>query len=284
MPSGRSNARLSTPPATTYASPRSSPGVRAQALDAAERQAEALGGLSEAEPHAVARRDVLQLVREERAVAGLVVRQVQRARERRDRVQRHFHRARLVAAQQPVRDAQFGEHLARCRRTLDLLLGPEQLQVARGLLVVERVQLAQRADLLLAVEGEPLHARLVAGEPFGAALGEPAPDPVPQGQVRGGPEDDGRLGLEEVGGDLARHARLRPRRDVGRRHDAGVGEARLLGHAGTALDHGDVHACPAQEVGGAHADDAGADHDDVHGRCSSSVASGAHCSRAPPAT
>ena len=68
----------------------------------------------------------------------------------------------------------FGQQLARGCAAIHFMLGAEQLQVAGGLLVVDCKAIAQRTQLLAAVVGDALHARLVADKSFERTFGVPA--------------------------------------------------------------------------------------------------------------
>ena len=186
---------------------------------------------------------------EECAVAGFIVGQVQASGQLGGGVQRRFERAALLGSEKLVAHAELGEHGARGRRDLDLLLGAEELQVAGRLFVFDGMARAQRPQLLLAVEREPLHAGAIAPIALHVALPEPAPYPPPESRAQAGPEDDRRFRTQQVVEHLAWHARRGPRADIAGRHDAGVGEARFLRDAGAALEHRDIESGATQGHG-----------------------------------
>jgi hypothetical protein len=68
----------------------------------------------------------------------------------------------------------------------------------------------------------------------------------------------------QVPDQLTGHAGGRPGHDVALGDDAGVGKARLLGHAAAALEHGDFVALKRELVCRGDADDACADDGHLH--------------------
>src|SRR3569623_1867270 len=106
-------------------------------------------------------RDVAQLAGEERAIAALVLRQMQRGGQRRMVGKRGLDCARRSGIDHAMLDTAAGLQVQRGLRHLQLLLAAEQLQHALGLLVLQLVVITQLLQNMLAVSSQPLHALLI---------------------------------------------------------------------------------------------------------------------------
>ena len=196
------------------------------------------------------------------AIGRVVVGQVQRRRQRRRRRELGHQCSRLGGAQQPVAYPLLVEHGPRGPVHLDVGLGPEQLEIALAPVVIDAELIAQGTLAVAAEPGDPLHPRAIAAIALGRALTQPAREPAPLRRRKRGPDDDGRGGLEQLAGQLARHPRCGPGGHIAGRHDAGIAGAGGLGRAAQRVMDVDLMAALAQIPGGGDADDAGADHRD----------------------
>src|SRR5262245_65105830 len=99
------------------------------------------------------------------AVAGLVGRQMQSARERHRVRQRRLDLSGLARVEQPMRDAERGQNHGRTAAAVAFVVGLKNLQNAAAVAVVANAGLLpERDETGLAVMGDALHARLVVRE------------------------------------------------------------------------------------------------------------------------
>ena len=242
-------------------------GRGAHAADAAALGLERLDALAEAEVHAQAARDLGQAAREQVAVAGLVVRQPQAAREAVARAgQRGFDACQRIAVEQFVGHAAFLEHRDVALHRVELRLRAEQLQGAAGAVLVLQASLgAQRLQAAAAVLGHPHHAFLVDRIALGRAVAQHLRHPAQLEQRAVGADRQRRMLLEHPLDRLQRNAGRGPGRGVAGRHLARVAEAGFLGRTGLPVEQGDVGARAREVVGRGGADHAAAQNDDFHG-------------------
>ncbi|MCY1286799.1 hypothetical protein D9M69_457240 [compost metagenome] len=206
----------------------------------------------------------VQRAHEHRAVAGLILGQMQAAGQRRIGRQARFDAPAFLRADQLVWHVVLAQQRDGGACQVQVARGAEELQVALRLLVVDLQLAAQPVQAGAAVERQPLHAQLVGTVAFQLAFAQPARDPAPHRRVRRRAEHHRRLAREQRAQHLARHARRRPRRDIARRDHAGIAEAGFLRGRGAPFQHGHVEAGLAQVPRGTDADCAGADDDHMH--------------------
>ena len=199
------------------------------------------------------------------AVAHFVLRQVDGTEQRGVGLERGLDGARLLAADFVKHHAGLAQHRQPRLHDALLLLAAQQHQVTLAALEFVFHARGHLVQALAAVESQALQLRAVGGVGAGIAGAQPAAHPAQVGHGQRPRHAHRGVARQQVADDLARHARRGPGRDVAGRQHAGVGKAGALGHAGVALEYGDLVAIKGQFVRGSDADDAGAEDGDVHG-------------------
>jgi hypothetical protein len=205
-------------------------------------------------------------LREQLAVAGLVLRQAQRA----DQPVGHAGQRRLGgddpgAVQHLVGHAVLTQDLDVLGGGIELLLGAEQLGGAElATFVVDAGLGAQRVDAVAAVVGHAHHARLVDRVALGGAVAQHLPQPAVLGPVGGRADRQRGVFLEQPLHRLQRHAGRRPRRCVAERQLARIGIAGFQARGLLAVDHRHFETRLPQVPGTGRADDPASKHQNSH--------------------
>jgi hypothetical protein len=201
------------------------------------------------------------------AVAGLVIGQMQAARQPDSRgAQCRFHRHHVLGADNAVRDAKLGEHARGAFRRGELFLGAKDLQHAAGAVIEHDAGV--RHELLqacLAVMGDALHARLVPCEAFGGTVAQKAQQPAPLIRIEPWVPGDRRVPREQPARNFCRQSRRRPWSGKSRADSAGIGKARFQCGAALAVEHDHVVTRLEEIVGAARSNHARAQHHHPHG-------------------
>src|SRR5690606_27285537 len=119
------------------------------------------------------------LAREERAVAGFRVWEVQRAGHGGLRMQCRFQRLRFLGIDEAMGDSRRLQEVASGLHALQVFFGTEYLQQSGALLIVELMMLAQLLHDGLAVCGDAMHAFAIEAVAFHIALAAPSTEPFP---------------------------------------------------------------------------------------------------------
>ena len=118
---------------------------------------------------------------------------------------------------------------------------------------------------LMAVSAQGNDLLHITGKGTVIALGQKLQTPAPLGGVELGAKQQRCLFVEHPFERLPRCLAVGPGLAIADRDLAAIGKAGLQRRAALAVNHGDLMAALAQMPGGADADDAGAQDEDVHG-------------------
>ncbi len=142
-----------------------------------------------------------------------------------------------------------------------------EVQDALGALVVLQAQVGAQLLQHAAAVAAQLHdlADVVAGA-RGCAFTQELQAPQPLAHVGTQAEQQRRVFTPQPLQQLQRRTRVGPGLGMADRHLPAVGKTGFRRGAGLAVDHGDLVALLLQEMGGADAEQAGAQNEDVHGR------------------
>jgi hypothetical protein len=207
-----------------------------------------------------------ELAGEAVGVAGLVFGGVGGAGQLRpDVAQRRLDLHRLVGRDHAAVAAQRAHLRGRCFGAVELFLAGVEVQDALGALLVLQAELAAHLLQRLAAVGAQAHDLLdVVPRARGGALAKEAQAPQPLLRVGAQAEEQRCVFLAQPLEHLQRCAGVGPGLGVADRHLPAVGEAGFGGGRGLAVDHGDVVALLAQEMGRGDAEQAGAEDEDSH--------------------
>ena len=216
--------------------------------------------MPERKAHARLNRGIGQALRKSRATRRFVLRQMQGTRQRRVGRQGWLHLSAGRGIEQSVRHTGILQHRDGGCSHRKIALAAHQLQIALAHAILDAKTGPKRMQLIAAVKSQALHPRLVDPIAFQRALPEPGRQPACQCRTGHRPKQHRRLGREQIGQHLPRHAGRRPGRDIGRRHDAGIAPAGLARDRLPPLEHRDLESVLVEIPGGAGADDAATDH------------------------
>ena len=213
-----------------------------------------------------------QALREQVAIAGLIIGQVQPAHElARHARQCRFGRHQFLGTQQPVTHAAFTQHPHVLAGRLDLRFMPEKLQQTTLAILVANARIAaQRIDALAAVLGDTYHALLVDGIALGRAVVEHRHHEACHGRVALGLNLQRCMLLEHPLECLARDAGRRPGGGKPERHLTGIAVAGFHGGGLATIHHRDLVPLGRQVIGAGDPDDAATENEYLHG-CLASV-------------
>ena len=210
-----------------------------------------------AEGDARRRGHVGQRIGELEAVAGLVPRQAQTARDLATR----GGKARLggdaaVSIQNLERDAIGAQNGDVLGRGLDLFFGAEQLQRALGAFVIADAGFfAQRHQAIARIFGQPHHAGFVHRIGVRGAVRQHPRQPAQFRQVRARLQDQRRMFHEHPLDRLDRNARCGPGGGIAGADLAGIGKAGFQRRPRLTVDHRHLMPCAGQIPGRRNADD-----------------------------
>ena len=202
------------------------------------------------------------------AAAGLAIGRVDRARDlARDRGEAGLGREDTVAIEHPQVEALVAQQPHVVVGGGDTIRRAEIVQqpltaIAEG----DARLLHDRLQLLQGIGGEAqLEQGIAPGRGVGA-LAEELQRPQPQGRVEPQLVLDPQVAVEERAHRHLERVGRSPGIAVGRGVEPGIAVARFHRRPLAPLDDDDLVPIPGQRVGGGHADDAGADDGDLHGR------------------
>ena len=224
--------------------------VDPHAIDPITHGIDTLDVLAEAEFYTQRLGHLGQFAGEQLAIAGLVIRQAQRAGQLvGDCSQGRLNAGDAGAVEQLIGHAGLLEYGNVFRRVIQLRLGAEQLGGAQAAAFIGDAGFrTQLVEAIAAVLGQTHHALLVHRVTAGSAVAQHLRHPQVLVDIGGGLDRQRCMFLQQPLDGFQRYARRRPRRGIARRHLASIGEAGFHGRGVLPVDHHHFKALTRQVI------------------------------------